>query len=152
MLLYIFSFCRSISTTNQPLGLPCLFLFLQDILSPAPIRIAPVCCSPKRNCRPASRNNVQESTVCVCSEDGNDYHKRCKKNYVRNSLQICTLESHPVLHYRITLCSTAPLWLFGVGHGFVRDWGQSQQCLQTMGKSQQEMAKSKYDLYDSLSG
>lgn len=31
------------------------------------------------------------------------------------------LASHPVLHYRITLCSVALLWLFSVGHGFVRD-------------------------------
>lgn len=61
------------------------------------------------------------------------------------------LASHPVLHYRITLCSAAPLLVFGVGHGLVRDWGQSQQCLQTQEESQQEMAESKY-LYDSLSG
>lgn len=61
------------------------------------------------------------------------------------------LASHPVLHYRVTLCSAAPLWLFGVGHGFGRDWGQSQQCLQTQEECQQEMAKSKCDLYDSLS-
>lgn len=62
------------------------------------------------------------------------------------------LASHPVLHYRITLCSAVPLWLFGVSHGFVRDWGQSQQCLQTQEECQQEMVKSKYDLYDSLQG
>ena len=56
------------------------------------------------------------------------------------------LASRPVLHYRITLCSAAPRWLCGVGQGFVRDWGQSQQCLQTQEECQREMAKSKYDL------
>ena len=34
----------------------------------------------------------------------------------------------------------------------MRDWGQSQQCLQTQEECQQEMAKSKYDLHDPLSG
>lgn len=62
------------------------------------------------------------------------------------------LASHPVLHYRITFCSAAPPGLFGVGHGFGRDWGQSQQCLQTQEECQQDMAKSKYDLCVVLKG
>lgn len=60
------------------------------------------------------------------------------------------LASHPVLHYRITFCSAAPLGLFGVARGLVRDWGQSQQCLQTQEECQQDMAKSKDDLCDVL--
>lgn len=56
--------------------------------------------------------------------------------------------SHPVFYYKITFCSAVPLGLFGVGHGSVRDWGQSQQCLQTQEECQQDMAKSKYDLCD----
>lgn len=62
------------------------------------------------------------------------------------------LTSHSVLHYRITFCSAAPQGLFGVGHGFGRDWGQSQQCLQTQEACQQDMAKSKYDLCVVLKG
>lgn len=56
------------------------------------------------------------------------------------------LASHPVFYYKITFCSAAPLGLFGVGHGFVRGWGQTQRCLQTREECQQDMAKSKYDL------
>lgn len=83
-------------------------------------------------------------------KDGSDYHKRRKQDYVRHSPRsgAARLASHPVLHFKITFCSAAPLGLCGVGHGVVRDWGQSQQCLQTWEECQQDVAKSKDDLGD----
>lgn len=66
-----------------------------------------LCSSPRRDCRPASRSNVQRSTACVCSKDGNDYHKRRKKDYVRNSLQIFTFSKPScfALQNHIMFCS-----------------------------------------------
>lgn len=90
----VFSFCfsRSVFPANQSLGFPCLFPLMKDYctFSHTPCLSALSFGSPsRRDCSPASRNNVQGSTVCVCSKDGIDYHKGHKKDYVRNSL-ICT--------------------------------------------------------------
>lgn len=56
-----------------------------------------------------SRSTVQGSFVCVCSKDGNDYHKRRKQDYVRHSLQICPF-SKPfcfALQNHILFCSSS---------------------------------------------
>lgn len=105
MLFYIFFFCRSISPANQALCCPCLCLFLQEYCVFLTYSL-PQCLI---TCSPASRSNVQGGTVRVCSEDGNDYHKRRKKDYVRNSLQICTFSKPScfVLQNHIMFCSSS---------------------------------------------
>lgn len=105
MLFYIFFFCRSISPANQALCCPCLCLFLQEYCVFLTYSL-PQCLT---TCSPASRSNVQGGTVCVCSEDGNDYHKRRKKDYVRNSLQICTFSKPScfALQNHVMFCSSS---------------------------------------------
>lgn len=78
------------------------------LISTLPQRLI-ICTSPRRDPSPASRSNVQGSTVCVCSEDGNDYHKRRKKDYVRNSLQICAFSKPScfALQNHILFCSSS---------------------------------------------
>lgn len=149
------SFCRSISSANQSLGFPCLFQFLWKYCVLLTFSL-PQCLIIRSSCRgiavqPPEAMSKGALFACVLKMEMiiiKDV-RRIMSGILSKSAH---LARHTVLHYRITLCSAAPLWLFGVGHGFVRDWGQSQQCLQTQEKSQQEMAKSKYDLYDSLSG
>lgn len=56
-----------------------------------------------------SRSTVQGSFVCVCSKDGNDYHKRRKQDYVRHSLQICPFSKPScfALQNHILFCSSS---------------------------------------------
>lgn len=113
LLFCIFSFCRNTSPANQSLGLPCLFLiYLQKycvLFTCSLPQWLIICSSPRSNHSPAWRSNVQGSTVCVCSEDGNDYHKRRKKDYVRNSLQISTFSKPScfALQNHIMFCSSS---------------------------------------------
>lgn len=98
------------------------------------------------------RSNVQGSTFEYVLKMEMITIKDIRSIMSRILSRSALLEKHPVFHYRITVCSTVSLWLFGVGHGFVRDWGQSRQCLQTQEECQQKLANSKYELYNSLSG
>lgn len=88
----------------------------------------PVICSSsnRRDLSLASRSSVQGSTVCVCPEDGNDYHKRWRKDYVRNSLQSCTFSKAScfALQNHIMFCSS-----------FVAVWCWSWICERLRSKS-----------------
>lgn len=63
----------------------------------------------RRDSSPVSRSSVQGSFVCVCSKDGNDYHKRRKQDYVRHSLQICPFSKPScfALQNHILFCSSS---------------------------------------------
>jgi hypothetical protein len=86
---------RIISMSHWALLLGFLYLplLLQAMSCPADILTALVPyhmqLTSRRDSGPDSRSSVQGSIVCMCSKDGSDYHKRCK-DYVKNSLQICT--------------------------------------------------------------
>lgn len=112
LLFHIFLLWRHLPA-NHFLGFLCLFLLLQEISAPAHILIAPVPYHMQFPQQKGLQSSLQKqcprSTVCVCSEDGNDYHKRRKKDYVRNSLQICTLSKPScfALQNHIVFCSSS---------------------------------------------
>ena len=154
-LFYTFPFIRSISPTTVS-RFSCLFLSAGNCVS---YSHTPCLSAPSYAVHPAEGITVQPPDAtskgalfaCVLKMEM-IIIKDVRRIMSRILSRSAHLASHPVSHYRITLCSAAPLWLFGVGQGFMRDRGQSQQCLQTQEECQREMAKSKYDLDDPLSG
>ena len=131
----IFSFCRSIFQLISLWAFFACFYFCRKycVLFAYSLSQCPIIWSSlsRRDCSPASRSNIQGALLACVLKMEMIIIKDVRRIMSGILSRSAHLASHPVLHYRITLCSAAPLWLFGVGHGFVRDWGQSQQCLQT---------------------
>lgn len=125
LLFRIFSFSRSISPANQSPGFLCLFLSAGNIVS---CSHTPCLSALSYAVHPAEGIAVQPPDAmskgvlfaCVLKM-GMITIKDVRKIMSGILSRSAHLASRPVLHYRITLCSAAPLWLFGVGHGFVRD-------------------------------
>lgn len=124
LLFELFAFCRSKGSKRSKDGHPPSpeasllsgFSFLE--LSQARLwlcacsmpRCPSTCCSASRGDSVAgSRSTVQGSFVCVCSKDGNDYHKRRKQDYVRHSPQICPFSKPScfALQNHILFCSSS---------------------------------------------
>lgn len=78
-------------------------------LHPLPQYPIAYCLPSRRDSGPASRSTIQGSIVCMCSKDGNDYHRRCKQDYVRPSFQSCPFSKPScfVLQNHILFCSSS---------------------------------------------
>lgn len=127
---FIFSLCRSIfQLISLWVFFACFYFYRKyRVLLTYSLPQCPIICSclSRRDCSPASRSNVQGALFACVPKMEMIIIKDVRRIMSGILSRSAHVASHPVLHYRITLCSATPLWLFGVGHGFVRDWGQSQ--------------------------